>query len=55
MVPKHVFRKDFQVCDIVSFFEKAARVSTKAGIDNPHSSSSLEILKQQQLYKRKSI
>ena len=24
MGPKHVFREDFQVCDIVSFFEKAS-------------------------------
>ena len=26
MGPKHVFREDFQVCDIVSFFEKASWV-----------------------------
>ena len=37
------------MCDIVSFFEKAAWVLTKAGVDNPHSSSSLEKLKQQHI------
>ena len=49
MGPKHVFREDFQVCDIVSFFEKAAWVLAKAGVDDPHSSSSLEKLKQQHI------
>ena len=49
MGPKHVFREDFQVCDIVSFFEKASWVLSKAEANDALSSSSLEKLKQQHI------
>ena len=42
MGPKHVFREDLQVCNIVSFFGKGSWVLSKTEADFALSAGSLE-------------